>query len=32
VVNLVRRHAPAADIAFNTNPEDCVDAALRWLP
>jgi hypothetical protein len=32
VVNLVRRHAPAAEIAFNTNPEDCVDAALRWLP
>jgi hypothetical protein len=31
VVNLVRRHAPGAAIAFNTNPEDCVDAALRWL-
>jgi hypothetical protein len=31
VVNLVRRHAPAAAIAFNSSPEDCVDAALRWL-
>jgi hypothetical protein len=31
VVNLVRQHAPAAAIAFNTSPEDCVDAALRWL-
>lgn len=28
VVNLVREHAP---IAFNTSPEDCVDAALRRL-
>ncbi|WIY06590.1 hypothetical protein QRX60_23085 [Amycolatopsis mongoliensis] len=31
VVNLVRQHAPAAAIAFNTSPEDCADAALRWL-
>ncbi|MQY07663.1 MDR/zinc-dependent alcohol dehydrogenase-like family protein [Actinomadura macrotermitis] len=31
VVNLVRRHAPGAAIAFNTSPEDCADAALRWL-
>jgi hypothetical protein len=31
VVNLVRRHAPAAAIAFNSTPEDCADAALRWL-
>ncbi|MGW5718703.1 hypothetical protein ACWEVP_21210 [Amycolatopsis sp. NPDC003865] len=31
VVNLVRRHAPAAAIAFDSSPEDCVDAALRWL-
>jgi hypothetical protein len=31
VVNLVREHAPTAAIAFNTTPEDCVDAALRWL-
>ncbi|MEV0147741.1 MULTISPECIES: hypothetical protein [unclassified Nonomuraea] len=32
VVNLVRRHAPDAAIAFNTSPENCADAALRWLP
>jgi hypothetical protein len=31
VVNLVRRHAPDAAIAFNTSPVDCADAALRWL-
>ncbi|MFC4061322.1 hypothetical protein ACFOWE_23735 [Planomonospora corallina] len=31
VVNLVRRHAPDAAIAFNNDPEDCADAALRWL-
>lgn len=31
VVNLVRRHVPDAAIAFNTSPEDCADAALRWL-
>lgn len=31
VVNLVRRHAPDAAIAFNRSPEDCADAALRWL-
>ncbi|SEG85505.1 hypothetical protein SAMN04489712_11820 [Thermomonospora echinospora] len=31
VVNLVRRHAPDAAIAFNNRPEDCADAALRWL-
>jgi catechol 2,3-dioxygenase-like lactoylglutathione lyase family enzyme len=30
-VNLVRRHAPGAAIAFNRSPEDCADAALRWL-
>jgi hypothetical protein len=32
VINLVRVHAPGAAIAFNTRPEDCLDAALRWLP
>jgi hypothetical protein len=32
VVNLVRRHAPDAALAFNRSPEDCADAALRWLP
>jgi len=31
VVNLVRRHVPDAAIAFNSSPEDCVDAAMRWL-
>jgi hypothetical protein len=31
VVNLVRRHAPGAAIAFNSSPDDTVDAALRWL-
>ncbi len=32
VVNLIRVHAPAAAIAFNTNGENSVDAVLRWLP
>jgi hypothetical protein len=31
VVNLVGEHAPGAAIAFNSTPEDTVDAALRWL-
>jgi hypothetical protein len=31
VVNLVRQHAPDAAIAFNSTPEDCADAARRWL-
>jgi len=31
VVNLVHRHAPAAAIAFNTNGENSVEAAQRWL-
>ncbi|MCK2214687.1 hypothetical protein MF672_012910 [Actinomadura sp. ATCC 31491] len=31
VVNLIRRHAPNAAIAFNSTPVDCADAALRWL-
>ncbi|UBU17421.1 hypothetical protein [Nonomuraea gerenzanensis] len=31
VINLVRRHAPGAAIAFDSSPEDCADAALRWL-
>jgi len=30
-VNLVRRHAPNAAIAFNNTPDDTADAALRWL-
>ncbi|GAA2667650.1 hypothetical protein [Streptomyces lunalinharesii] len=31
VVNLVRRHAPAAAVAFNTSGGDSVEAAKRWL-
>ena len=31
VIDLIRRHAPGAAIAFNTNPTTSVDAALRWL-
>lgn len=31
VVNLVRQHAPDAAIAFNDRPDDCLDAALRWI-
>ncbi|NLU70475.1 hypothetical protein [Streptomyces sp. HNM0574] len=30
-VNLVRRHAPQAAIAFNSRIGDSVEAALRWL-
>jgi hypothetical protein len=32
VIQLVRQHAPGAAIAFNTNPTNSVDAAMRWLP
>ncbi|MEV8516471.1 hypothetical protein [Dactylosporangium sp. NPDC051484] len=31
VVNLVRRHAPDAAIAFNATPEDTFEAATRWV-
>ena len=31
VVNLVRRHAAGAAIAFNATPTDTFDAAARWL-
>jgi hypothetical protein len=31
VVNLVRRHAPDAAIAFNSSPADTLEAAARWL-
>jgi hypothetical protein len=31
VVNLVRRHAPEAAIAFDSTPDDLLDAALRWI-
>ncbi|MER6952093.1 hypothetical protein ABT294_49605 [Nonomuraea sp. NPDC000554] len=31
IINLVRRHAPSAAIAFNSNPTDTFDAAARWI-
>lgn len=31
IINLVRRHAPAAAIAFNATPSDTYEAAARWL-
>ncbi|MFD3502963.1 hypothetical protein ACFWWT_15160 [Streptomyces sp. NPDC058676] len=31
MVNLIRRHAPQAAIAFNTSGGDSVEAAQRWL-
>ncbi|RII08568.1 hypothetical protein DSC45_33165 [Streptomyces sp. YIM 130001] len=31
IVNLIRRHAPQAAIAFNTSIKDSVEAAQRWL-
>jgi hypothetical protein len=31
VINLVRRHAPSAAIAFNATPADTFDAAARWI-
>ena len=31
IVNLVRRYAPDAAIAFNDTPGDVFDAAARWL-
>ena len=31
VINLVRRHAPDAAIAFNSTPTDTFDAAARWV-
>jgi hypothetical protein len=31
VINLVRRHAPDAAIAFNSRPEDIYHAAARWI-
>src|SRR5215475_11816034 len=31
VINLIRRHAPGAAIAFNTSPDNSVEAAMRWL-
>lgn len=31
IVNLIRRHAPQAAIAFNSSGGDSVEAAQRWL-
>ena len=31
IVDLVRRHAPQAAIAFNSTPADTFDAAARWI-
>jgi hypothetical protein len=31
VLNLVRRYAPGAAIAFNSTPADTFDAAARWI-
>jgi hypothetical protein len=31
VINLVRRHAPGAAIAFISTPADTFDAAARWV-
>jgi hypothetical protein len=31
IINLVRRHAPDAAIAFNSTPADTFGAAARWL-
>jgi hypothetical protein len=31
VLNLVRRYAPDAAIAFNSTPADTFDAAARWI-
>ncbi|MFJ2738667.1 hypothetical protein ACIO3O_03265 [Streptomyces sp. NPDC087440] len=31
IVNLIRRHAPQAAIAFNTSGGDTVETAQRWL-
>jgi hypothetical protein len=31
LINVVRKSAPNAAIAFNTHPEDSAEAAARWL-
>jgi hypothetical protein len=31
VINLIRRHAPDAAIAFNSTPETTYEAAARWM-
>lgn len=30
IINAVHQHAPAAKLCFNTNPNDTVEAVLRW--
>ncbi len=30
IINAVHQHAPTAKLCFNTNPNDTVDAVLRW--
>ena len=30
VINAVHRHAPAAALCFNTNPNDTAEAVRRW--
>ena len=31
LINVIRRTAPGAAIAFNTRPDDSADAAARWV-
>lgn len=31
IVNLIRRHAPDAAIAFNSAPDTTFEAAARWI-
>jgi len=31
IINLIRRHAPAAAIAFNSAPDTTYEAAARWI-
>lgn len=31
VINLVRRYAPDAAIAFNSSPDTTYEAAARWI-
>ncbi|GAA1161973.1 hypothetical protein GCM10009630_70340 [Kribbella jejuensis] len=31
IINLIRRYAPGAAIAFNRTPDDTYNAAARWL-
>lgn len=31
IINLIRRHAPGAAIAFNSTPDTTYEAAARWI-